>query len=152
VTLQDLPVAIRLVLHQIGRRRGEGVDLLVQRLVVAALRVLEQGDEQEGEDGGQRVDHELPCVDVVKDEDRRHPDGDDDDGDREEDALAHELRNALREAVEGVTVRLARDPDLRPLAAHRPVSGSIGVSRGHSLHGYLVPRGGKHMHAAVAPG
>src|SRR3954447_65883 len=132
VALEDLRVALRLMLHEVGEPGRERVDLLMQGLVIAALGVLEQGDEEEGEHRRERVDDELPRIDAPKEEDRGHPDRDDDDGDREEEPPADELRGGLGKAVERVPVPLARDSHLRVVLGAR----SLGGVSGHTTSGY----------------
>src|SRR5690242_7412888 len=62
--------------HEVGKSVSERVELVVDRLVASALRVLKERDKQERDDRRQRVDDQLPRVQVAEDDIARKPDDD----------------------------------------------------------------------------
>jgi nitrogen fixation protein FixH len=74
------------------------VELELQGLVVAVLRVLDQEDHQKGDDGRRRVDHQLPGVAIVENGSREYPRRDDEEGQQERNRMTHLFGNPLGEA------------------------------------------------------
>jgi hypothetical protein len=66
-------------------RAQQLVQLDLDRLGVAVLRCLDEEHHEEGDDGGERVDHELPGVAEAEERARERP-CDDEDHDQEEGA------------------------------------------------------------------
>jgi hypothetical protein len=53
------------VRHEIGETVGDRVEFVLHRLVASRLAVLQQRHHQEGDDRRDRVDDELPGVDIA---------------------------------------------------------------------------------------
>src|SRR5260221_153364 len=86
--------------HQIGETVGESVEFLLYGLFAAALRVLEERDEQEGDDRSQCVDDQLPSVEAAEQEVAGQPQQNDQSTTDEEARMTSELRCRLGKAVE----------------------------------------------------
>ena len=76
------------------------IQLDLQRLGVAILRVLNQEHHQEGDDGGPRVDHELPAIAEPKERAGQDPHEHDTGGEEEGDGLSGQPADRLGEPSE----------------------------------------------------
>jgi hypothetical protein len=91
------------MLHEVGQAIRERIEFLVDRFLCTVLRVLEESDHEEGDDGRRRVDHELPRVDARKQPERRCPQHNQQDARNEERRATYEAGGRLREAIEELT-------------------------------------------------
>ena len=74
----------------------------MQCLRITVLRVLNQEDHQESNDGCACIDDELPRVRVIEDVTGQRPDHNDRDGDDEGPGAAEDFRGITREDTKGV--------------------------------------------------
>jgi hypothetical protein len=81
-------------------RAQQLVQLGLHRRGVAILAVLDQEDDQEGDDGGAGVDHQLPGVGETEDGPGSRPDQDDQEGDDERRRLTDDRGDAPRKPGE----------------------------------------------------
>src|SRR6185369_1101453 len=88
-------------------RMADGADQLVElgldRRSVAVLRVLDEEDHQERDDGRAGVDDQLPGVRIVEQRPGHEPDDDDQEGEDERQGLARPLRHPVRCTLEEIT-------------------------------------------------
>src|ERR1041385_7390869 len=105
--LEAVQLSLRQLLQvqELAARPVRGLDDLieldVQRLGVARLRVLDEEHHEERHDGGPRVDHELPGVAEPEEGARDGPHDDGPQGEEEGAGVAAAPRHPAREAAEG---------------------------------------------------
>lgn len=83
-------------------RLNKLIELEVNRARVAVLRILDEEDHEEGEDGRTGVHEELPFLGIMEERARERPKKDERDGRHECPRRAHERTDQLREFSEKV--------------------------------------------------